>query len=148
MKRRHWPGIVIACILLMITGCGNGFPVLPDNPIVFHAGTFVNPEDEEDTFSSIEYDGRSYILYGALKGRISKSDIESCLGFIVQDGEKMADVRVYRLKADPDANYLVEYLTEGEMEQLTFLRAIDTAGEEIYTPPFIDDLGYQFWNGQ
>lgn len=145
------PYILIATIaitVLMATGCGSrDYPALPANPIEFHTSVFENPQNdsEEATFSSIEYSGRTYILYGTVKGRLKKSDIESCLGYIVQDGETLEDIRIYRLTADPDDNYLVECTMEGEMEQPHFLRAVDTVGEDIETPLFIDDMGYEFW---
>ena len=145
------PYILIATIaitVLMATGYGSRvYPDLPANPIEFHTGVFENPQNNNDeaSFSSIEYNGRTYILYGTVKGRLKKSDIESCLGYIVQDGEKLDDIRIYSLSAGSNNNYLVEYAADGEMKQPHFLRAVDTVGEDIETPAYIDDMGYEFW---
>lgn len=139
---------VIVVTALIFTGCGSlNYPDLPTNPIEFRTSVFENPQNdnEEATFSSVEYNGRTYILFGTVSGRLKKTDIQSCLGYIVQGGEKMEDIRIYSLSSDPDNNYLMECIVEGEMEQPCFLRAVDTAGEDIETPAFIDDMGYGFW---
>ncbi len=133
-------------MLCTMVGCSGRINyALPQDPIEFHTGTFVNPADADDGYLSFEYNGRTYIMYGTLKGRIGAKDVGECLGYIVQDGEKMEDVRVFLLNESANADYLVEILTEGFMQPPVFFRAVDTAGKEIYTPVFIDDLDYEFW---
>ena len=53
---------------LCLTGCGHDLYALPEDPVVFETATFVNPDDPEDTFQSVERDGRTYILFGLEKG--------------------------------------------------------------------------------
>ena len=137
---------VVSALLLILTGCGRRInDDLPENPIEFHTGTFVNPSDSDDTYQSIEYDGRTYVGYGTLKKSIGGNDVGKCLGYIVQDGAVMKDVRIFRLNADPDANYLVQIFTDGFMNQPIFFRAIDTKGKEIGVPPYIENLDYPYW---
>ena len=131
---------------MILTGCGRRIDhELPENPIEFHTGTFVNPTESDDTYQSIEYMGRTYIGYGTLKGRIDGDDVGKCLGYIVQDGVAMKDVRFFLLNADPDANYLVQIFTDGFMNQPVFYRALDTSGKMIGTPRYIENLEYPYW---
>ena len=137
---------VAAALPLFLADCGKRIDYeLPENPIEFHTGTFVNPADPDDTCQSIEYNGRTYIWYGTLKNKIDGNDVGACLGYIVQDGVIMKDARIFLLKADPDANYLVRFATGGFMSQPDFLRAIDTNGKQIDTPPYIESLDYTCW---
>ena len=145
MKKSITTAFCIA-VALLLTGCGRRIDYeLPVNPIEFHTGTFVNPADPDDTCQSIEYNGRTYIGYGTLKGSIDGDDVGQCLGYIVQDGVVMKDVRVFLLKADIDANYLVQLVSGGFMDQPVFFRALDTRGKTIDTPPYIERLEYPYW---
>lgn len=136
----------VLIIVFALTGCGNKIDYsLPDNPILFENGTVINPNDSDDTYLSIKYEGRTYIPYGTLSGTVTGKDIGECLGFIVQDGLQMEDVRIFLLAEDPEANYLARFETEGVMSQPEFFRAIDTIGKEVNTPDFITDLGYDIW---
>ena len=138
--------LLAAALLFGLAGCSGIAPALPEQPTEFSGETFVNPSDPEDTYLSIDYNGRTYIGYGTLKGTLRKDDVGECLGYVVhQDGVKMEDERICLLQADPDANYLVRLFAGGFMDQPDFFRAVDTAGKEIPTPAFIDDLGYDFW---
>ena len=145
MKKSITTAFCIA-VALLLTGCGRRIDYeLPVNPIEFHTGTFVNPADPDDTCQSIEYNGRTYIGYGTLKGSIDGDDVGQCLGYIVQDGVVMKDVRVFLLKADIAANYLVQLVSGGFMDQPVFFRALDTRGKMIDTPPYIAPLDYTYW---
>ena len=142
--------IAEACIVLLsilvLSSCGSRIDYsLPANPIEFYTETFINPNNPDDKYISIEYNGRTYIPYGTINGIAPKYEMGDCLGFIVQDGVKMEDLRIFLLAGDPDANYLGRFETEGVMNQPDFFRAIDTVGQEIATPKYIDDLGYDFW---
>lgn len=146
MKKLFTPAVFIVAALLILTGCGRRIEdKLPENPIEFHTGSFVNPADPDDTYQSIEYDGRTYIGYGTLKESIDGNDLGKCLGYIVQDGVVMKDVRVFRLNADSDANYLVQIFTDGFMNQPVFYRALDTREKKIATPGYIESLDYPYW---
>ena len=147
MKKRFHVAVCIAAALLpILTGCGKRIDYeLPVKPIEFHTATFVNPSDPDDSYQSVEYNGRIYIGYGTLKGSIDGDDVGQCLGYIVQDGVIMKDVRVFLLKADPDENYLVQLVSGGFMDQLVFFRALDSKGKTIDTPPYIERLEYPYW---
>lgn len=133
-------------LLLLLAGCGRRIDCeLPVKPIEFHTGTFVNPADPDDTYQSIEYDGRTYIAYGTIRRRIDGDDVGKCLGYIIQDGVILKDTRIFLLNADPDANYLVSIDSEGLMEQPVFFRALDSKDKRIGTPQYIDDLEYSYW---
>ena len=132
--------------LLFLAGCGQRIDFeLPEKPIEFHTGTFVNPADPDDACQSIEYDGRTYIWYGTLTGKIDGNDVGKCLGYLVQDGAVMKDSRIFLLNADPDANYLVRFSIGGFMDQPDFFRALDSKGKTISTPPYIESLGSSYW---
>ena len=147
MKSR-FPIIVFiaSAMLLILTGCGKRIDSeLPEKPTGFHTGTFANPTDPDDTYLSIEYDGRTYIGYGIPKGRLDGNDVGKCLGYIVQDGVPMKDVRVFLLNADIDENYLVQLVSGGIMDQPVFYRAFDSRGKKIFTPKYIESLDYTYW---
>ena len=110
-------------MLLILAGCGRRMDdELPENPIEFHTGTFVNPSDPDDTYQSFEYDERTYIVYGTIKKTINGDDVGKCLGYIVQDGVTMKDARIFLLNADSSANYLVRCDVGGIMDQPDFFR--------------------------
>ena len=141
--------IIAAAILVLamvLSGCMNRIDTrLPDDPIEFHTSTFVNPADGEDDYTAYEYEGRTYIPYGTTKDSLGAGDVGACLGYRVQDGEKMEDLRLFPLTANPDANYLVEMQAGGMMDQPFIYRATDTVGQDIATPSFIESLGYDYW---
>ena len=145
MKRRKaFVGILSS--MLVLSACASRIDYsLPANPIEFNTGTFKNPNNPDDDYISIEYNGRTYIPYGTINGIVPKDEMGDCLGYIVQDGTKMEDSRIFLLGGDSDANYLGRFETEGVMNQPDFFRAVDTVGQEIITPKYIDDLDYDFW---
>ena len=147
MKSRIRTAVFVAAAFqLILAACDRRIDFeLPENPIEFHTGTFVNPADPDDACQSIEYDGRTYIWYGTLKHKIDGNDIGKCLGYIIQDGVVMKDLRIFLLNADPDANYLVRFSTGGFMDQPDFFRALDSKGKTISTPPYIERLGSSYW---
>ncbi len=138
--------IVLMLMIVAVTGCGSKIDYgLPDNPIEFNTSTFANPSNEADEYSAIDYEGRKYIPFGTLKGSLGSADAGECLGYLVQEGQKLEEVRLFTLADDREVNYLVEIDTEGEMSQPSFYRAVDTVGKEIDVPPFIDSLDYAYW---
>ena len=135
--------IWICCIMsLFISWCGTNYP-LSENPTEFNTLEFINPVDEEDAYISIEYGWRIYVPYGS--SRITKKDIDKCIWYIVQDWVIMNDTMVCLLSEDIENNYLAEIDTIGFMSQPIFLRAIDTAWKDIFTPKYIESLDYEFW---
>ncbi len=146
MKSRVSILVSVVSALLILAGCGRRIDYeLPEDPIEFHTGTFVNPADPDDTYHSIEYNERTYIGYGTLKNTIHGYDVGKCLGYIVQDGVPMKDVRVFLLNADIDENYLVQLVSDGIMDQPVFYRALDSRGKIIFTPIYIESLDYTYW---
>ena len=148
MKRKWNFACIFASALLLLFLAGCSFDAsLPENPIKFHTGTFTNPNHAENQYQSIEYNGRTYILYdGNQKGSLTKEVVGPCLGYIVQDGDEDPNDRVYLLKEDPDANYLMEYYVGGEMMPTFFLRATDTVGQDIPTPSCIEPYTAEYYN--
>lgn len=72
--------IVGACFalltMLLLGGCGSRIDYsLPANPIEFNTGTFINPNNPDDEYISIEYNGRTYITYGTINGIVPKDDL-------------------------------------------------------------------------
>ena len=141
----------IACLLLLallagLAGCGGRLsPALPEDATAFALFDYVNPEDGEDEYLALEYQGRIYLPYGTQTGRFRASDLGPCLGYRVQDGEAQRDSRVCGLAADPQRNYLVELFPEAIMLPPYFYRALDTAGQDIEIPAYIEPLGYSVW---
>ncbi len=131
---------------MFLSGCGKKIDCdLPSDPVAFNMSQFVNPADKEDTYLSIEFNGRTYVPYGTVEKSINGDDVGKCLGYTVQDGQKMEDSRLFLLNDDPDTNYLVEIDIYGEMSQPIFYRAADTAGKDVFTPDFIGSLDYDYW---
>ena len=132
--------------LLMTSGCGSSIDyTLPDEPIPFVTGSFVDTADDNAGYMTITYQGRTYIPYGTQKSSITADDLGSCLGYIVQDGKTIDDSRIYLLADDPDADYLVYMSTEGIMNPTIFFRAMDTKGQNISVPDFIEPPDDGYW---
>jgi len=135
MKKSIFIALFLCLILLALAGCAKRIDYsLPDDPVEFIADTFTNPADENDEHLSLEYNGRVYILYGKLKSSIDGNDVGKCVGYYVQDGRKMEDVRFFLLADDENAIFLVSMDTAGVMNQLDFFRAVDTKEKNIDIP--------------
>ena len=142
MKKR-----LIGMVLLMLAmaGCvGKPMTTLPNNPIEFRQVEVFNPRDNQDGYMAVNYNGRCYVPYGTLKGRIGKKDIDQCVGYIY-DNSGDTNLHVCTLIADPNNDFIVLVYEGGVMDQPMFLRAEDTYGQLINIPGYIDDLGYDYW---
>ena len=131
---------VCAAAMLLLTGCSRG--KLYDEPEEFpelQTGTYVNPDDPEDSYVTVLYDGREYVLYGTQSKTIRDSMIAACVGYL--DGD--TNERVYTLTDTTD--YIAEFYVNGIMEQVNFLRAADTIGKDADTPDYISSLDYDIW---
>lgn len=146
--RKYFSIILGVLFAFGLTGCGQTeYPNLPDNSIAFEMGEYVDTEDNDVIYGTIMYQGRTYMPYGTLSNTIDAKDINSCIGYMVQDGNADTDERLYTLASDGECNYLMEYyVADNMMNQPYFWRAIDTRGEDISTPDYIDSLEYQYWN--
>ena len=132
-----------AAVLLLsavcLTGCGKERYALPDDPVVFESAEFVNPDDPEDRFRSVEWDGRTYIMFGIEKNR---THFGKCLGYVKGD----EDQRIFAAENLPETDYLIEYHTAGIMEQAVYLRCTDTKGEPA--PEQLESYGFAFWESE
>ena len=141
MKNKKLIALLIAVLLIYSMLCACARESLPEDAVDFTTTEYINPDDAEDGYAGVvEYNGRQYVLYGVQSGTVKLSRIGECIGYC--DGD--ANARVYSL--DETGDYLAEFYANGMMEQVTFLRALDTAGKEIYTPDYIDSLGFELWN--
>lgn len=55
------------------------------------------------------------------------------------------DMGEYTNEDDTEQNFLMDYITDGVMEQPSFWRAADTKGKDLFVPAYIDSLGYEYW---
>ncbi len=147
--------LLLLFICLLITGCGSELPELDDAAIGFYTGSFVDIEDDNAGYMTFEYNGRTYMSYGTIKGIMNwGKDIDKCIGYIVQDenASQVVDLenketRVYTLVDDKDNNFLmVYYIGTTLMNQPDFFRAIDTKGIDINIPRYIDKLDGNYWD--
>ena len=149
MKRIYIAAAVTAFALLL-SGCGKNAASnldfsMPDSPKEFVVTTFTDPNDESVNYAALEFDGKTYVKYGTLSGEIDKKDVGSCLGYLVEDGHQIQELRVFDLASDPEQNYLLTMDSQGIMENPSFFRNIETVGEDIETPSFIEDADYALW---
>lgn len=143
---------MVVCIL-GITGCGVKYPNFKDNAVAFNMSEYIDESDDNAHYGTIEYNGRTYMPYGTLKGVIKSKNINECIGYIIQNKSSSSvvdknnkDTRVYTLIEDSNENYLMIYYIGTEvMNQPDFWRAIDTKDKKIDTPNYIDSLKYNYW---
>lgn len=129
---------VLTAFLLSLTGCSARIDyTLPDDPVLFTSGTFINPDDPEDRYYSIEYNGRTYIAYGTFCRRITGDDVGKCLGYEVRDGAEDKDLLFYALTGDTGCDLLVRIDAVGFMSQPDFFRAVDTKWKDVFTADFL-----------
>ena len=149
-------GVIIFCLSAMSSCTKKPLPDLSSDAAAFEMGTFIDKEHDNASFGTIEYNGRTYIMYGTINNRYRQSYIESCIGYIIQDEHSSSvtdlnhtDRRIYTLSEDPEHNFLMEFDASIKlMNQPSFFRAIDTNGQKIDFPKYIDPLGYEFWREQ
>lgn len=146
--------LISAMVVFLLAGCGKiTYPDLPDDAIRFEMGEYIDKDDDNAGYGTIEYDGRIYMPYGVLGKSLSEKDIDQCIGYLVMDENSSSvtdlsdkDTRVYTLTADREHHFLMEYDDTIElMNQHLFWRAVDTRGKSITIPGFIDSLEYSFW---
>ena len=152
MKNRLLVVTIIIILVLAIIFTRTKYPDLKENAISFTMGEYKS--DIDDTiYGSLNYNNRTYIPYGTLKGQIRTKDIKDCIGYIIQDENSSSyinlndkDTRVYILTNDTDENLLmVYYIGTTLMNQPDFYRALDTKNKNIEIPNFIDEEDYGYW---
>ena len=107
---------------------------------------------------SYKYAGRIYVPYGRRKegwGKPGSRELDRCVGYVesndsapekpVKDeGTADSGLRIYTLKGDDDHNFLMEYVETGLMDEPTYLRAVDTKGEDagqVGLPDYVEPEG-------
>jgi hypothetical protein len=135
-------GGIGACVLF--GGCENSVNLdIPEDAVAIsdrNENTHVNPNDREDSYSSVEIDGVVYIPYGTQGKTITNKEVGACIAYSEADPND----RFYEVNGNQD--FVASYYVGGVMEQFDFWRSVDTIGQEIDIPDFIDDLGYEIWN--
>ncbi len=133
-------GIILLCTFIFagcrMKGYDSGSWALPSNSV-----SYDKRDGNETDMMYITVGDRSYMPYGTAGKRINEDMIRECLGYT--DGDRNA--RIYTLSNDPYDNYLMLYNVSGIMEQPDFWRASDTMGKSVFTPDFINSLGYDAW---
>ena len=134
----------LLCMAVMtLCGCGINYD-LPEKPLAFEEMTYVNPNDAQDQYDMIAYADRYFVFYGTLGSTIHQEDIKAVIGYKFRDEfPDDKNERVMSLTATND--YLMVYYVGREMEQPSFYRALDTQGNDIETPPYIQSLDYDIW---
>ena len=153
MKKKLVGAFLLLVLITVLTGCGMKYPELEQYAVGFQVGSYIDQNDDEAEYLTIEYNGRTYMPYGTLKGMLKEKEIDKCIGYVIQDENSSSvvdkndkDTRIYTLTSDKDNNFLMEYYIGSDlMNQPSFYRAIDTKNKNIDIPKFIDDLGYNYW---
>lgn len=135
--------IIIICIIgINLTNVK--YPELDSNAISFKVGEYVDNLNDNEVYATIEYNNRTYILYGGPLYSIKSENIDKCIGYIIQDNEDDTTVRVYTLTDNENNDYLMVY--DSESKETNFYRAIDTLDNDILTPKYITSYNYNIWN--
>lgn len=142
--------MMLLCVLIL-SGCGlldesKKYGALPEPPVSFTQQEYDNPDNPEDGYMAVEYNGRLYVPFGTLRGIITPKDVKECIGYVYR--EEFPDdtnSHLYTLVDDPEVNFLMDYYVNSIMEQPDFYRAIDTRGREIDIPSYIESLDYDVW---
>jgi hypothetical protein len=147
MKIQRLKNILIGGVIgvsVILSGCGNSVNYdIPDDAIAIsdeNENTYVNPNDSDDSYGYVEIDGVIYLPYGTQGKTITGKEVGSCIAYSGTDSNN----RFYKVNGNND--FIASYYVGGEMEQFDFWRSVDTIGEEIDIPDFIDDMGYEIWN--
>lgn len=131
---------MITCVALIVSGCVRR-DLSPAYDLPENAQSYELIYNEDTGATLIELDGRTYSLFGKLKGAESDDYIMACLGFVGNDN----NVRIYSLTDDTSLNYIMVLKTDGAANTPDFYRAMDTWQEDILTPSYIEPLGDGSW---
>ena len=133
--------VLLLCGMVLLPGCslpdGNrGLAELPPA-----ASAYTQRFDSDSGEALIDYNGRTYSFFGTIRNKMSNSSARECIGYLEND----ENTHLYTLSEDPLDNYIMMKNTTGFMEQATFYRATDTKQKDIFTPEYIESLGYECW---
>ena len=139
MRRSYYVITALLCACLL-TGCfvqrDRAKWDLPEDPVAFE-----DRDSDEYDMRVLTVGGRDYMPFGTLKNVMNDSAIRECLGYLNGD----ENTRVYTLEEDAFTNYIMIKNVNGVMEQPDYWRAVDTMGENVATPNYIESLGYEEW---
>ena len=139
------PAMVVLA-LFGLTACSGIEYTIPENPIEFEQGSYVNPDDTTDMYDTISYNGKTYAPYGALANVLSQEEVDTVLGYVVDITNPTDEsVLVVTLSKDYDHNFLMLVEDNGTGE-ITFYRDLATADEDIEVYGYIEPLAYPIWN--
>ncbi len=129
-------------VIIVLCGC-SALPFMSKDAPALETKEVSSPDDFSDTYLAVEYNGRTFVPYGALSGTMTGQDAEKCVGY-VKNPEDSGDTssRVLTLKGTAD---YIAIVSDGTMNQTVFLRAADTRGEDIFTPDIITPLDCGYW---
>ncbi|MBR6414268.1 MAG: hypothetical protein IKS21_06635 [Oscillospiraceae bacterium] len=139
--------VIVVALSLILCGCNKQSTnlELPENPIKFVTYSYC-PEDSDHGYRAFDYNGRTYIHFAEHNGAFKKDIGSNCLGLIVQEGVEYDDELVIQLKEFENNDILMIYFPYGLMDPPYFLRAIDTQGQVLKLPDYIDqDSIDDFW---
>lgn len=153
MKKKILGILLLVTLMCILTGCGVKYPELEKDAIGFKTNSYIDENDDNAGYLTIEYNGRIYMPYGTLKETLKEKYIEKCIGYIIQNENNSSvidinnkNTRIYTLSDDKDNNFLMEhYIGTDLMNPQSFYRAIDTRDKDIDIPEYIDDLDYNYW---
>ena len=132
--------LLILITVLLLTGC-NKLSNLPNKPIIFKTGEFTF--NEEDSYQTIIYNDKEYILYGSIKGKgIFKNfsyAFGDCLGYVGNDKND----RIYLLKGETNDIWLIKYYVTGMMEEPMIFREKSSKGTTV--PSSVISFNYDYW---
>ena len=147
LYKRFTLPLLLAAAAFILTACQNADDALPENPVVFHHETFIDPADQNETYYAVRYQDRIYIPYGKpAEGGVDADAIGSCLGYLEQDGVEDQNMRFFALAGDEDTVFLMRKYVGGIMDQPLFFRAVDTKAKNITVPAYVEpDHDGLFW---
>ena len=126
---------------LLLSGCGLPDMNNKDLALPADASSYELYYDDDAGEMTVEYNGRLYTYFGDLEGDMSSVSISECIGYINNEENR----RFFAIADDPYENYVMIVNVNSIRGDRMFLRAQDTEGKDIYTPPYISSLGYSYW---
>ncbi|MBQ9392755.1 MAG: hypothetical protein IJU18_02015 [Oscillospiraceae bacterium] len=141
MTRRACGAAAALCLLLC--GCMERIPPLPDEPLVFTEGEFFPPE-EESGYVTLEQEGKVYILYGIPKARLPLGGQTAVFGECLGTVEGNEQVHVFALAGEDSDVWLLVQDTVALMEPAVVFREIRSKGT-VECPASVEPYGYEYW---
>ena len=128
---------------LLLSGCSSFGKRKYGNSYKLPLGTSMYDSYYDEDFGemSLDFFGKSYTQFGWTDEYVPDDEIEKCIGYC----DHNEDRRVYYLKDDPDHNYVMVVNLNSIKGDWSFYRDQSTAGQDIYTPDYIESNGYECW---